>query len=47
MGEIEKSRAAYKKLFELWKDADPALKVVIQAKGEYNTLSKATYLGSS
>jgi len=40
MGEIANSRQAYEKFFDLWKDADPDLTILIEAKEEYKRLMK-------
>ena len=37
-GEAVKSRAAYRDLFMLWKDADPTLPVLVEAHKEYDAL---------
>lgn len=37
-GNIEKSRAAYRDFFGLWKDADPDIPVLLEAKAEYAKL---------
>jgi predicted Zn-dependent protease len=37
-GDIAKARAAYQGLFALWKDADPAIPILKQAKAEYAKL---------
>jgi eukaryotic-like serine/threonine-protein kinase len=34
-GDTEKSRAAYQDFFTLWKDADPDIPILKQAKTEY------------
>ena len=34
----EEARQSYQKLFEIWKDADPDLPLLIQARAEYNKL---------
>jgi len=34
----DKARAAYRNFFTLWKDADPGLPVLVQAKAEYAKL---------
>jgi tetratricopeptide (TPR) repeat protein len=38
-GDVEKSRAAYDRLFELWRDADPDLPILQRARAEYARLS--------
>jgi tetratricopeptide (TPR) repeat protein len=38
MGDIAKSRKAYEDFFALWKDADPDLPILIEAKKEYEKL---------
>jgi hypothetical protein len=35
---VVKSRQAYETFFQLWKDADVDLPVLIEAKGEYERL---------
>jgi hypothetical protein len=35
---VEKSRAAYDELFRIWKDADPDLPPLMEAKAEYAKL---------
>jgi eukaryotic-like serine/threonine-protein kinase len=37
-GETAKAQAAYQDFFALWKDADPDLPILRQAKAEYGTL---------
>jgi ATP/maltotriose-dependent transcriptional regulator MalT len=37
-GDAAKSRAAYNDFFSLWKDADPNIPVLLQAKSEYAKL---------
>jgi hypothetical protein len=37
-GDTDRSRAAYRDFFRLWKDADPNIPVLIGAKSEYATL---------
>ena len=37
-GEEEKSGRAYEKFFELWKDADPDIPILLEAKAEYDKL---------
>jgi len=37
-GDMAKSRAAYQDFFALWKDADPDIPILKQAKGEYGKL---------
>ena len=37
-GETEKSRKAYEDFFELWKDADPDIPILQEAKAEYAKL---------
>ncbi len=37
-GDTAKSRAAYQDFFTLWKDADPDIPILIQAKAEYTKL---------
>ena len=39
-GDTEKSLAEYREFLELWKNADPDLRILKQAKAEYATLSK-------
>jgi tRNA A-37 threonylcarbamoyl transferase component Bud32/tetratricopeptide (TPR) repeat protein len=38
-GDLEQSRAAYEALFQQWKDADPDLPPLVQARAEYAKLS--------
>ena len=37
-GQRDKSRAAYQEFFTLWKDADPDIPILQQAKAEYAKL---------
>ena len=37
-GDKEKAKTAYQDLFAMWKDADPGLPVLVQAKSEYGKL---------
>ena len=37
-GDMEKSRNAYQDFFALWKDADPDIPVLQEAKAEYAKL---------
>jgi eukaryotic-like serine/threonine-protein kinase len=37
-GEVEKARAAYQEFIALWKDADPDVPILKQAKAEYASL---------
>ena len=37
-GDVDKSRKAYQDFFALWKDADPDLPILIEAKREYQRL---------
>ncbi len=37
-GEVAKSRKAYQDFFALWKDADPDIPILKQAKAEYAKL---------
>jgi len=37
-GDVDKSRKAYEDFFVLWKDADPDISVLIEAKREYEKL---------
>ncbi|HEX3232339.1 MAG TPA: hypothetical protein VHQ95_25395, partial [Pyrinomonadaceae bacterium] len=37
-GDVAKGRTAYERFFQLWKDADVALPILIQAKREYQRL---------
>jgi DNA-binding winged helix-turn-helix (wHTH) protein/tetratricopeptide (TPR) repeat protein len=39
-GDTEKSLAQYREFLELWKNADPDLRILNQAKAEYATLSR-------
>ncbi|MCU1301109.1 MAG: hypothetical protein JWQ87_1393 [Candidatus Sulfotelmatobacter sp.] len=45
-GHVEKGRAAYRKFLVLWKDADPDIPVLKQAKAEYAKLSEVALLHS-
>ncbi len=38
MGQKDEARKTYQKLFEVWKDADPDLPLLVQAKAEYEKL---------
>jgi hypothetical protein len=38
LGQREKARAAYERFFAFWKDADPDVPVLIEAKAEYARL---------
>ena len=38
-GDMAKARAAYQRFFELWKDADPEIPILLEAKTEYARLS--------
>ena len=38
MGQKEEARKNYQKFFELWKDADPDLPLLIQARDEFAKL---------
>jgi Tfp pilus assembly protein PilF len=38
-GDRSKSRAVYQSFFTLWKDADPDIPILIQAKAEYAALN--------
>jgi tetratricopeptide (TPR) repeat protein len=38
MGQSDEARKSYQKLFEIWKDADPDLPLLVQAKAEYAKL---------
>ena len=40
-GDTEKSLAQYREFLELWKNADPDLRILKKAKAEYATLSKS------
>jgi serine/threonine protein kinase/tetratricopeptide (TPR) repeat protein len=40
-GDIDRSRVEYRDLLEFWKNADPDLKILQQAKSEYSRLSGA------
>jgi len=40
-GDSEKSRKAYEDFFATWKDADPAIPILRQAKAEYRKLPAA------
>jgi len=37
-GDTAKARAAYQDFFALWKDADPDITILKEAKAEYGTL---------
>jgi hypothetical protein len=37
-GDTAKARAAYQDFFTLWKDADPDITILKEAKAEYGTL---------
>jgi hypothetical protein len=37
-GDTAKAKAAYQNLLTLWKDADPDIPILIQAKSEYAKL---------
>ena len=37
-GDVGKAKTAYQELLRLWKDADPAIPVVSEARAEYRTL---------
>jgi tetratricopeptide (TPR) repeat protein/predicted Ser/Thr protein kinase len=39
-GDQEKARKAYDDFFEIWKDADPDIPILVQAKAEYGKLGK-------
>jgi hypothetical protein len=41
-GEREKSRRAYDDFFTTWKDADPNIPILLQAKAEYKKLQATT-----
>jgi hypothetical protein len=38
MGETAKARKAFQDFFQLWKDADPGIPVLLQARAEYAQL---------
>jgi hypothetical protein len=38
-GDRAKARKAYRDFFALWKDADPYIPILIEAKQEYETLT--------
>jgi tetratricopeptide (TPR) repeat protein len=38
LGQTEEARKNYQKLFEIWKDADPDLPLLLQARADYDTL---------
>jgi hypothetical protein len=40
-GDAAKARAAYNDFFTLWKDADPDIPILKQAKAEYAKLKQA------
>ncbi len=37
-GDTAKARAAYEDFFTIWKDADPDIPILVQAKAEYAAL---------
>ncbi len=37
-GDVGGARAAYESFFKLWKDADPDIPILIQARAEYTKL---------
>jgi len=39
MGQTDEARKNYEKLFELWKDADPDLPLLADARAEYSKLT--------
>ena len=39
-GDIGRARKAYQEFLNLWKDADPDVAVMIQARKEYSALSR-------
>ena len=39
MGQKDEARRSYEKFFELWKDADPDLPLLVQARAEFATLN--------
>jgi hypothetical protein len=38
MGQKDDARRNYQKLFEIWKDADPDLPILVTAKDEFSKL---------
>jgi hypothetical protein len=38
MGQKDEARKNYQKLFEIWKDADPDLPLLVQARQEFDKL---------
>ena len=46
-GDAAKARAAYQDFFALWKDADPDIPILKQAKAEYAKLQKVVYKRSA
>ena len=38
LGQKDEARNNYQKLFEIWKDADPDLPILIKAKAEFSKL---------
>jgi hypothetical protein len=38
VGDTEKAKKAFQEFFELWKDADPEVPILKQAKAEYAKL---------
>ncbi len=44
MGDLSKARTSYENFFAIWKDADPDIPILIQAKKEYAKLpAKKSY----
>ena len=41
-GDVAKGRTAYERFFQLWKDADVELPILIEAKREYERLKVGT-----
>ena len=46
-GDSEKSRKAYDDFFATWKDADPGIPILLQAKAEYKKLSATALVAAS
>ena len=46
-GDREKTRKAYDDFFAMWKDADPDIPILRQAKAEYRKLSASASVGAS
>jgi hypothetical protein len=46
-GDTARARGAYQNFFALWKDADPDVPILIQARKEYTALSRRVYGATS